>query len=409
MSARFLIVLIAVPTLVLLSGVLWSNSASRAIRNAGGPQWLRRTPKIYVYAVVSSLLLLILAGVPTLPTPPAFLDKIAGTLGLPGGLIILLSLLPTLSARGWTALQRRFNKPPTDEPHATPRQPDTSLSRRQIMQAGLWNAPALLGLGSALVAHQQLEDFQISKIDLTIDKQPLPNGLNILHISDLHVGRFTRGAILERIVQASADLQPDLIAFTGDLINHHLNDLPAGIELLLGLQRIAPTFVCEGNHDLFQSAKIFRNSLTNAGIPLLLDESTVIQVRSTALRICGATWNGNDGPTHLDRLSMESNLAHRIPRLLDSGHANLPTILLAHHPHAADYAPHSDLTLAGHTHGGQLMLSSTRGPGPMLYRYWSGLHTSRQLGRPVIVSNGVGNWFPLRTAAPAEITLITVV
>jgi hypothetical protein len=132
-------------------------------------------------------------------------------------------------------------------------------------------------------------------------------------------------------------------------------------------------------------------------------------VHSTPLRICGATWNGSDEPAHPDRLSMESNLARRIPSLLASGTANLPTILLAHHPHAADYAHGAHLTLAGHTHGGQLMLSQTRGPGPMLYRYWSGLHTSRQLRRPVIVSNGVGNWFPLRTAAPAEITLIAVV
>jgi predicted MPP superfamily phosphohydrolase len=408
MSARFLIVLIAVPTLVLLSGVLWSSNASRAIQIARGPRWLRLLPQIYVYTVVSSLLLLILAGVPNIPTPPAFLDKIAGTLGLTGGLILLLSLLPTLSARIWPPIQRRFHQSSIGESPAAHRRSDDSVSRRQLVQAGLWNAPALLGLGSALVAHRQLEDFQVSKIELTHD-QSLPSGLKILHISDLHVGRFTRGAILERIVQASANLQPDLIAFTGDLINHHLNDLPAGIELLLGLQRIAPTFVCEGNHDLFQSASTFRNSLISAGLPLLLDESTVIQVHSTPLRISCATWNGSDGPAHPDRLSMESNLARRIPSLLASGTANLPTILLAHHPHAADYAHGAHLTLAGHTHGGQLMLSQTRGPGPMLYRYWSGLHTSRQLRRPVIVSNGVGNWFPLRTAAPAEITLIAVV
>ncbi len=408
MSARLLIVLIAVPTLVLLSGVLWSSNASRAIQIAQGPRWLRLLPQIYVYTVVSSLLLLILAGVPNIPTPPAFLDKIAGTLGLTGGLILLLSLLPTLSARIWPLIQRRFHQSSIAESHAAHRRSDDSVSRRQLVQAGLWNAPALLGLGSALVAHRQLEDFQVSKIQLTHD-QSLPSGLKILHISDLHVGRFTRGAILERIVLASADLQPDLIAFTGDLINHHLNDLPAGVDLLLGLQRIAPTFVCEGNHDLFQSASTFRNSLTRAGLPLLLDESTVVQVHSTPLRICGATWNGSDEPAHPDRLSMESNLARRIPSLLASGTANLPTILLAHHPHAADYAHGAHLTLAGHTHGGQLMLSQTRGPGPMLYRYWSGLHTSRQLRRPVIVSNGVGNWFPLRTAAPAEITLIAVV
>ena len=59
------------------------------------------------------------------------------------------------------------------------------------------------------------------------------------------------------------------------------------------------------------------------------------------------------------------------------------------------------LTLAGHTHGGQLMLNEQTGPGPLLYRYWSGVYT--EAGRTLVVSNGVGNWFPLRTQAPAEI------
>lgn len=408
MSARFLIVLIAIPALVLLIGALWSRNARRAIQSARGPKWLHRFPQIYTATVVGSLLLLILAGVPNSPTLPHPINRTAGILGLTGGLVLLLSVLPMLIALMGRALNQHFKKtahetslPPLDNKNA-------SLSRRQIVEAGLWNAPALLGLGTALVAHRQLEDFQISKIDLQTKNQTLPNGLKILHISDLHVGRFTRGAILERIVRASADLKPDLITFTGDLINHHLNDLPAGIDLLLGLQRIAPTFACEGNHDLFQNAKIFRNTLIQAGIPLLLDESTTIQLHSTVLKICGASWNGIDGPPHMERLGMEANLGQRIPHLLSTGPHNLPTILLAHHPHAADYAPSANLILAGHTHGGQLMLTSSRGPGPLLYRYWSGLHTSRQHGRPIIVSNGVGNWFPLRTAAPAEITLITV-
>lgn len=408
MSARFLTVLIAVPTLVLLSGALWSTAAARSIQATRGPYWLRQAPRIYVAIVVAALLVLILAGAPDFPSPPEQLDRAAGIIGLSGGVILLLSLPPTLIGIAWRVMKQRGKKHRIAEHQASAHPSTTPVSRRQLAQAAIWNAPALLGLGSALVARRQIEDFRVSKIELKTDTQPLPAGLKILHISDLHVGRFTRGAILERIVHASAALRPDLIAFTGDLINHQINDLPAGVDLLLGLQRIAPTYVCEGNHDLFQNPTIFRNTLTKAGLPLLLDESCTIDVRSNRLRICGATWNGLDGLPHLNRESMEANLAHRIPSLLPQSPQTLPTILLAHHPHAADHAPNADITLAGHTHGGQLMLNPSRGPGPMLYRYWSGLHTSRQLHRPVIVSNGVGNWFPLRTAAPAEIALITV-
>ena len=65
------------------------------------------------------------------------------------------------------------------------------------------------------------------------------------------------------------------------------------------------------------------------------------------------------------------------------------------------------LTLSGHTHGGQLMLNERCGFGPALFRYWSGLYTRDD--SKLIVSNGVGNWFPLRARAPAEIVHLTLV
>ncbi|HEY2107112.1 MAG TPA: hypothetical protein VGH29_15040, partial [Candidatus Binataceae bacterium] len=64
------------------------------------------------------------------------------------------------------------------------------------------------------------------------------------------------------------------------------------------------------------------------------------------------------------------------------------------------------LTLSGHTHGGQLMWNERAGFGPALFRYWSGLYTRG--ASKLIVSNGVGNWFPLRTNAPAEIVHLTL-
>lgn len=81
-------------------------------------------------------------------------------------------------------------------------------------------------------------------------------------------------------------------------------------------------------------------------------------------------------------------------------------LLLAHHPHAWDFAGDIPLTLSGHTHGGQLMLTGRVGGGPLFYRYWSGLYT-RPSGA-LVVSNGVGNWFPVRVQAPAEILHLTL-
>ena len=81
---------------------------------------------------------------------------------------------------------------------------------------------------------------------------------------------------------------------------------------------------------------------------------------------------------------------------------------MAHHPHAFDPAAAAGLplVLSGHTHGGQLNLSDRVGFGPLFYRYWSGRYAKP--GSRLVVSNGVGNWFPLRVRAPAEIIHLTL-
>ncbi len=416
MTARFVVILLSIPALVVLAGTLWASKAAQSLRQVSLPNgaWF---PRIFAGSVVLSLLLLIFAGASSEHHLPPTIERALGIHGLLGSLLLLLLLLFLLPILALRIAAQKFITTKSSSPAPVPRDapennatlPSLPLGRRQLLKAGAWQCPALIGLGADLVAHHQLDRFNIRNIQLPSASTSLPLGLKILHISDLHVGRFTRGKVLERIVDSSSHLSPDLIAFTGDLINQQLSDLPAGIELLRALQKLAPLFVCEGNHDLFQSARTFRNTLHRAGIPLLLDQHVTHPWNSTKLRIVGATWNGLDGPAHPHRETFELHLAQNIPALLpQDASPEQPTILLAHHPHAADHAPFAHLTLSGHTHGGQLMITPQHGPGPLLYRYWSGLHTSRQLRRPIIVSNGVGNWFPIRTAAPAEIALITV-
>jgi hypothetical protein len=78
-------------------------------------------------------------------------------------------------------------------------------------------------------------------------------------------------------------------------------------------------------------------------------------------------------------------------------------ILLAHHPHAFDAAAAAKipLTISGHTHGGQIMLNERLGAGPVRFRYVSGLYQKGDSS--LLVCNGIGNWFPLRINAPAEL------
>lgn len=115
------------------------------------------------------------------------------------------------------------------------------------------------------------------------------------------------------------------------------------------------------------------------------------------MELVGIVWDRNEEKT---AQSVDVVAALRDP-------AAFP-ILLAHHPHAFDRAVEHKipLTLAGHTHGGQVMLTSKIGPGSAMYRYWSGIY--QKAGQALVVSNGTGNWFPIRINAPAEIIHLTL-
>ena len=126
-----------------------------------------------------------------------------------------------------------------------------------------------------------------------------------------------------------------------------------------------------------------------------------MNVRGTPVQLLGLSWTR--GYENRDQ-----RIAASVQRLLTQRQPDAFPILLAHHPHAFDAAAAASmpLTLSGHTHGGQLMLNDQVGFGPALFRYWSGLYT-RGVSN-LIVSNGVGNWFPLRVNAPAEIIHLTL-
>jgi len=281
------------------------------------------------------------------------------------------------------------------------------MSRRGFLQAAAGATPALFAVGATGVGMAQMEGFRIRELEVRLPGLPEAlEGATIAHVSDVHVGRFTRGAVLERIVEETNRLEADLVLFTGDLINYSMADLPPGLELLKALRARSGVFAVEGNHDLFVDPAGFRRE-TSRVVPLLVNEAAAVRVRGCELDLLGMGWASDGmrgaGGTHGGgRMGMEA----AVGRLMEQRRAGAYPILMAHHPHAFDHAGDVPLTLAGHTHGGQLMLSEGLGCGPVMFRYWSGLYRSG--GRALVVSNGVGNWFPVRTAAPAEIARLTL-
>jgi predicted MPP superfamily phosphohydrolase len=316
-------------------------------------------------------------------------------------LVILLGLaLPLVLAIGLARFWARHRQ---QKSSAAVTEPRRTLSRREFLGFASAAVPPLVTLSLTGLAMRQLNNFRVRRFTLSIENLPADlDGMTIAQVSDMHAGRFTSGRVLSEVVRVTNELRSDLVLLTGDLINDDLAYLDHGIELVRAMQARFGIYLIEGNHDLIENGKEFERRVKASGIPFLLDESTIVSIRGTPVQLFGLSWTRT-------RQNRDLVIASSVRQLLTQRESSAFPILLAHHPHAFDAAAQASipLTISGHTHGGQLMLNEQVGFGPAIFRYWSGLYTRAQ--SKLIVSNGVGNWFPLRINAPAEIIHLTLV
>ncbi len=395
-SVRF--ILIIAGSLLALNGIWWVGSARLTNRTA-----LRRLIALFMGAQLVGLAWLF-SGRLSHTGWDRWLPKFAiaalfiwHTLILPPLLALMVAALPILLLRA--ALH--FFKRPRAAP-AKSSDHHTTWSRRQFLGFAAAAAPPLCTLSLTTLAMGQLSQFRVRRFILPLRGLPRDlDGVTIAQVSDMHVGRFTSGRVLRDMVGAVNELRADLVLLTGDLINDALEDLDAGLELVRAMQGRSGSYLIEGNHDLIENGSEFERRVKASGIPFLLNESTVVSVRGAPLQLLGLSWTRAWE-------NRDEAIASSVRQLLRQRQPDAFPILLAHHPHAFDAAAEASmpLTLSGHTHGGQLMLNDQSGFGPALFRYWSGLYTRGE--SKLVVSNGVGNWFPLRINAPAEIVHITL-
>jgi predicted MPP superfamily phosphohydrolase len=288
-----------------------------------------------------------------------------------------------------TKIRSRRNRVP--EPFAACA---TRLHRREVLAA----VPPLMAGAALTLSMGELHRFRVRRMEVPLVALPKSlDGMTIAHICDTHIGRFTDDAMLRNVADAANGLDADLAFFVGDLIDVTLADLHVGIDFARRLRAKFGVFMCEGNHDLIQdttnNTHLFESTTRAAGLPMLFDETAIVQVRGQPVQILGGRW-------YRDWRTRNSSI-----RRLQQVQPGAFPIFLSHHPHGWD-ASATPLTLAGHTHGGQLMLTERIGVGPILFKYWSGLY--QRDDQVLIVCNGAGNWFPVRTYAPAEIIHLTL-
>jgi uncharacterized protein len=276
--------------------------------------------------------------------------------------------------------------------------PATNLSRRQFLTAAAFATPPIATVALSAVGVETLGDFGIKRYKLCLPGWPAGlDAFTITFIADVHAGVFSSQKMLDKIADTANSLRADLILLGGDLINISHSDLSAALDMVCRLDSPNGVYMIQGNHDVIQGAQSFNDACAARGVPLLLNDAITISPYGIPFQLLGIIWTPHGYEQHQ---AVRDTLSKRDPGLFP--------ILMAHHPHAWDLAADEGvpLVLAGHTHGGQIMLTKRIGAGPLRFRYWSGLY--QKPNSTLIVSNGVGDWFPLRVNAPAEMVHLTL-
>lgn len=279
------------------------------------------------------------------------------------------------------------------------------LTRRQFLKHFFWTAACSLFASSGLYIYSRYIEpgrLEIKKINVSHPKIPKGfDGLKIVQFSDTHLNNDFTIANLERIVNQINRLNPDIIVFTGDLIDEP-NSYPAVHQIAPILKRLRADFgkfAIYGNHDHGgYGTDVYRNILQNAEFHLLQNEKKEIQlIDGSKLIVAG-----------LDDVMLGRPDFHQTMGNIDK---NYFTILLAHEPDTVLQAKNYnvDLQLSGHSHGGQVKIPFI-GPlytPPYAKSFSEGFYTVDHT--KLYVNRGLGTTrLPFRFLAVPEITLFTL-
>ena len=292
--------------------------------------------------------------------------------------------------------------------------------RRRHRQLSLWTSRVGWCVGGFFLLTMlfgfTLGYRQIQVKEFTYTSARLPkafDGYRIVQISDLHLGTLRgREGVVENVVHEINACEPDLVVFTGDLVNYHADEVEPFRDILSGIRATDGIVSVMGNHDYAQyfhwptsadslaDIRRLQQEQRNLGWHLLLNENLVLHRDQASIAIIGVE---NDGrPPFPARADLK-----RAQQGVDS---TTFKVLLSHDPthwrRAVLPQTNIDLTLSGHTHGMQFQMGGFS-PAAWIYDEWGGPYYDGQ--RALYVNLGTGEvLIPFRLGAWAELTLITL-
>ena len=275
--------------------------------------------------------------------------------------------------------------------------PRFQASRRAFFQAagaGMCLVP-VAGTAFGIVRRNQ---FRVNEV-----RVPIPNlqkdldGLRIVQVTDIHLSPFLSEMEFARVIDMANETRADLALVTGDLITRRGDPLDACLHQLSRLRADAGVLGCLGNHEVYAEAENYVTThARRMGIKFLRQQAEVLQFGSARINFAGVDYQKMHSKYLVDAEQMI------VPGLLN--------VLLSHNPDVFPVAAAQgyDLTVAGHTHGGQVdveILHQHLNVARYFTSYVQGLY--QEGNSSIYVSNGIGTiGVPVRLGAPPEVSLL---
>ena len=277
-------------------------------------------------------------------------------------------------------------------------------------------------LGGIMYGVKNRYNYQVRRIKLSFKNLPTAfKGIKIVQISDIHSGSFDSHASVARGVQMVLDEKPDLVLFTGDLVNNKADEIQPYTDIFSTITAPLGVYSTLGNHDYgdyvqWESAQAKVKNLNwlkethgKMGWRLLMNEHVVLEKGNDKIALVGIeNWGAKAGfPKYGKMDEAYKGLTEK----------NIPfKILLSHDPSHWDAQVRTeykdvDLTLSGHTHGMQLGIEIPGfkwSPVKYIYKKWAGLYQEGE--QYLYVNRGFGFLgYPGRLGILPEITVIELV
>ena len=258
-------------------------------------------------------------------------------------------------------------------------------------------------------AYHENEALETTRVTLAYKGlHPDLRGFRIVQITDIHAGPLISFDTISKVVSTANALKPDLIVLTGDYVNHNPAYIPGCLKRLNDLMAPTGVFGVYGNHDYYTGINAMKAGFSKTHISMLIDQHRTAKGLEGLMNIVGVDdpMRGWATDAQFENVSDIAALAHR----------DQFNLLLSHRPgiFGVSKAMEVDLTLAGHTHGGQIIVPGVGERGFSMARlfltYSNGLYEADEDSQiRMYVSRGIGTIIaPVRLFCTPEIVEFTL-